>query len=534
MNTPFLLATSIAALTALASATHQDSSDAPQRIFQLSDSCERCHDQSENAFALTRDDGSDASPHGTWEGTMMAQSFFDPYWRAKMAREIEAGPESREEIEGLCLRCHAPAAHHHDRLMGEPMRSMAELLEDPAAQDGVNCTVCHRMTADGLGTAATFNGLPPHDLQARIWGPYPDPVPGPMRAHTGYEVTFGEHMVLSSVCATCHTLTTNHAGPDFPEQSPYLEWRNSIYSYEDGVTEDSQSCQQCHMEDQGEMRLAHNPNGGDFPFLTKRPEVRGHRFIGGNTFMLELMADHAEELGILAPPAALRDTADLTRQQLQNKTAKLSIEHASHDGEFLGFEVVAQNLTGHKLPTGYPGRRMWIEVTVSNAEGTFWSSGTVDDKGRIAGLDDAFDVPHRKRIGPLGSPVQVYELVALDKSGEPTALLTHMATRGKDNRLLPRGWKPDGPHHVETSPVGIGDDPNFVGGSDRTHYSLPVVDRGAVVTVRARLLYQSVPPHWVDDLRASKTDEAKAFVRFYDERSALPEVLATAEVLVGD
>ena len=81
-------------------------------VFQLAESCARCHDQSPNAAALTRPDGADGSPHGLWKGTMMAQSFFDPYWRAKMAREIELGEADgtldRAEVESLCLRCHAP------------------------------------------------------------------------------------------------------------------------------------------------------------------------------------------------------------------------------------------------------------------------------------------------------------------------------------------------------------------------------------------------------------------------------------------
>ena len=183
------------------------------------------------------------------------------------------------------------------------------------------------MTRDGLGEPRTFDGRPPHDLAARIWGPYPDPFPGPMRMMTGYEVTYGEHMVLSSVCATCHTLSTEHGGASFPEQSPYLEWRNSVFSYEDGVTGESRSCQACHMPDQGPMRIAHNPGGRDFPFLDQRPEVRGHRFVGGNAFMLELMADHAEELGVLASPEALRETARATRRQLEHDTAR-----ASHPG----------------------------------------------------------------------------------------------------------------------------------------------------------------------------------------------------------
>jgi hypothetical protein len=517
----------------------QDSDDeGGAHVFQLSESCARCHDQSPNASALTRPDGADGSPHGLWKGTMMAQSFFDPYWRAKMAREVELGEADgsleRAEVESLCLRCHAPAAHHHDRLMGNPTRSMAALREDPAAMDGVTCTVCHRMTGEGLGEPSTFDGLPPHDLQARIWGPYPDPASGPMRVHTGYEVTYGEHMVLSSVCATCHTQTSHHGGEAFPEQSPYLEWRNSVYSYEDEVTEDSRSCQQCHMEDQDEMRIAHNPGGFDFGFIDERPEVRGHRFVGGNAFMLDLMADHAAELGILAPPGALRETAEQTRRQLARRTARLTLGEAKREGDLLGFSVRVENLTGHKLPTGYPGRRVWVEVVVEDQDGVVWSSGTVSEDGRIEGPKDAFAIPHRDRITPDAEGPQVYELVALDASGAPTSQLTRMAVRSKDNRLLPRGWRPDGPHVAETAPVGIGDDGDFIGGSDRTAYALEIPDADGPLTIRARLLFQAVPPHWVDDLRSSEAAEAVDFVRLYDSRSHAPEVLASHQLVLGD
>jgi hypothetical protein len=151
------LSTFAPALLALVCASAQEGGDAVPRVFQLSASCARCHDASPNARALTLPDGTDASPHGLWQGTMMAQSFLDPYWRAKMAREVEVGALARADVEGLCLRCHAPAAHHHDRLLGQPARGMEELRGDAAALDGVNCTVCHRTTAEGLGEPRTFD-----------------------------------------------------------------------------------------------------------------------------------------------------------------------------------------------------------------------------------------------------------------------------------------------------------------------------------------------------------------------------------------
>ena len=42
--------------------------------------------------------------------------------------------------------------------------------------------------------------------------------------------------------------------------------------------------------------------------------------------------------------------------------------------------VKVTNLTGHKLPTGYPeGRRMWVQIEALDAGGTpFWQSGMLD------------------------------------------------------------------------------------------------------------------------------------------------------------
>ena len=124
----------------------------------------------------------------SWAGNLAHAPLFGllALWLALAApRRPASGERGRAEVEGLCLRCHAPAAHHHDRLMGLPARSMEALTADGAALDGVTCTVCHRMTGEGLGTPATFEGFPPHDLEARLYGPYPDPATGPMRVHTG-------------------------------------------------------------------------------------------------------------------------------------------------------------------------------------------------------------------------------------------------------------------------------------------------------------------------------------------------------------
>ena len=192
----------------------------------------------------------------------------------------------------------------------------------------------------------------------------------------------------------------------------------------------------------------------------------------------------------------------------------------------LRFDVVVTNLTGHKLPTGYPGRRAWLEVTVTVGEERWFASGVAGEAGRLVEAGRAFGLPHRDVIRS-SAEVQVYELVALDTAGRPTSLLTRMATRGKDNRLLPSGWRGDGPHVEQTAPVGLGTDSDFVGGGDRVRYELAGPPPGPLA-VAARLLYQAVPPHWIDDLRESDDPEVRRFVALYDGRSAMPETLAEA------
>ena len=108
-----------------------------------------------------------------------------------------------------------------------------------------------------------------------------------------------------------------------------------------------------------------------------------------------------------------------------------------------------------------------------------------------------------------------------------------MVAMGKDTRLLPKGWRSDVPEVARTAPKGLGDDADFVGGEDVVHYELKVAagDEARVVVI-ASLLYQSVPPAWVDPLRTIATDEAKSFVAMYDAMSKEPETLALTVAVV--
>ena len=145
---PLVAASSLAAVFAIpaaerASAQMMGRATGRTGAFLEAQRCALCHSHSPRARALTDANGNDVSPFLTWSATTMANAFRDPYWRAQMSREIEKAPESKDAIESLCLRCHAPATSHQSRLDGTAPMPLEALDAQPLARDGVSCTVCH-------------------------------------------------------------------------------------------------------------------------------------------------------------------------------------------------------------------------------------------------------------------------------------------------------------------------------------------------------------------------------------------------------
>lgn len=495
--------------------------------FTLSVECATCHSESPGASAMRSATGDDVSPYGLWQATMMGNSFRDPYFHAQLQKEsLKQG----EHVQELCLRCHAPMGHHHAVMSGEDPPRLEDLLDDPFSEDSVSCTMCHQITAEGLGEERTFSGRPIVGTERKIFGPFADPAQGPMQSHVNYTPVQADHIKSSALCGSCHTLTTHHQGVAFPEQAPYLEWRNSEFSDENGASATSKTCQECHMARTGATRIARNPMGVDF-LIPVREDYAAHGFVGGNAFMLDLFQFHRTELGIQADEDALARMAAATRRQLREDTATLEIENLRVTEGHLDWSVKVRNLTGHKFPTGYPARRAFLRVQVRRGRRVLFDCGAFDRDGRLVGVENELAIPHVDRV-ESPEDVVVYEMIAADPEGAPTTYLTQMVERKKDNRLLPRGWRDDGPHVDATAPAGVEGDDDFGAGGDTVDFHVPIDGDASGVRVLVWLHYQSVPPAWVDALRDVDAEACRKFVAMYDGMSKLPETVDVVSAFV--
>lgn len=281
-----------------------------------------------------------------------------------------------------------------------------------------------------------------------------------------------------------------------------------------------------------------------------------HTLVGGNAHLLEILRDYRAELGIAGSTSVsgFDDQIALTKNFLGG-AATVSVSATQQVGDKLEFNVEVTNKAGHKLPSSYPSRRMWLHVTVKdNANNVIFESGAADSRGYIStdsprlkadcmSLDklDGFDSslcyePHRDVITDP-SQVAVYETVLGDVNGTITHTLLRGAQYLKDNRIPPAGFKNDNATEPQTLPAGVDGDSDFNCGvdtvnegcgTDTVHFQVDIPGQQAgTYTVEARLLYQATQPGFVDGMHTDG-DRVNRFKVMYDAVPPSVEVLATA------
>ena len=438
--------------------------------------CKQCHSSIAESRPVTIS--------SDWAGSMMAHSARDPVFYAAMAVANKYASAVGNNAGEFCIRCHSPTgwlAGHSEDISGQSLRG--------TDLDGVQCEYCHR-SVDPLdpdtSVAPMIYPVPGYGNGMHVVQRLAEPKRGPFDSTSAPHATrYDPFQSRSELCAVCHEVSNPFLtqGQDRITLSPheyapiertYSEWLMSAYP----ARGDAGTCQSCHM--------ASSP-GYMCVYVTSplRPNIARHDLTGGNTFVPTILADFWSGLDTAAlSSGVVRATAALGR------AAELSVG-AYHLGDSVFATVRITNLTGHKLPTGYPdGRRIWISLTGRNDAGdTLFQSGGYDrDSGRLA----------------CDAQLRVYEAVfGLTDSGAAPYGLTpgasfHFALNDtilKDNRIPPLGFTNAGFASRLASPVGAAyaDRQNW----DDAAYRLPA----GVTHVSASLWYQTISREYIEFLK---------------------------------
>ncbi len=337
-----------------------------------------------------------------------------------------------------------------------------------------------------------------------------------MRVSVGYTPVYGAQIQKSELCATCHTVYTesydengnaiidgNGNPVEFPEQTTYLEWEHSIYG--DGQGDDDKSCQACHMpKARGSVKIANRP-----PIIQERDNFGKHYFVGGNTFMLSILKKNITTLGLTAEEEHFDQTIQRTKDILKS-SAYIEIGNITDDNNILEIPITVVNKTGHKLPSGYPSRRVWIHLVVKDSNGlVVFESGKVKPNGKIIGNDadeDAAEYEPHYDIIDSQDKVQIYESIMEDKNGNITYTLLRPVGYKKDNRLLPEGFDKLTAAKDIAVKGNAYNDTNFIGGQDTVIYRVDTSGYVPPFTIIAELKYQSVAYRFFEDLIQDKNN----------------------------
>jgi len=388
----------------------------------------------------------------------------------------------------------------------------------------------------------------------------------PMKESLGATPVFSPLTKSARLCTSCHSIdlpvvdSPAKIRPIVPvmahdvEQNTYVEWVNSRFQTEYKPLRGAKSCQDCHMpagvadrgldvslpqiqtrialvEDDTYPQAEHLAPLRDVTVRWRASGFRRHELLGLNAFLLRAFQTNADALGVRladymsGSTTDLRDAMGFVVQQAREQTARLGLRSRVADGTLLA-DVTVTNLTGHRFPSGVGFRRAFVELKVTDPNGAVvFDSGGTNANGEIVGADgkplpserfarlpgggQAYQ-PHYDERRPITSAGQaeIFEELVKDRDGEFTDSFIRRDRIFKDNRLLPQGWRSDGPpgirlpaHWLEaTRPVNVGGDPRYADGSGSAVVAYRIPLRTAVdpsrLRVEAALWYEAWNPNF--------------------------------------
>lgn len=445
-------------------------------------------------------DYADYAAYDTWAGTMMANAARDPLYLAALTVANQDIPNSGE----LCIKCHTPGGWLFGRAV--PTDQSALLERD---YEGVQCEFCHRMTPAPDGQRHIGNGDFFVTNDRTMLGTLPDPAATHLVEQSAYHLE-------SEFCGVCHDVS-NPLQNDFAIERTYTEWKNSAFAAE------NKSCQSCHMP-RVEGGLNSSNNGSPIRSVAR------HDLVGGNAFIPQILAgmypeldrDEAFAYAVERARDMLESSAELTISVDGSEPADPAIMPTVAVGRTNDITVRVENLTGHKLPTGYPeGRRSWLSVEMYDSEGTVVFQSGYYDETTATRFDD--------------EQIRTYE-VRLASDGEEGFHFVKTDEVLQDNRLPPRGFVPTS----ETQPVGR-EYPVQPDGSlahwDNAPYAIAIPADAplGIGVIRVTYWYQTASREYIEFLRDENYTDSTG-LEMYDWWMAYgkgaPVAMATVELNV--
>ena len=264
------------------------------------------------------------------------------------------------------------------------------------------------------------------------------------------------------------------------------------------------------------------------PFLAARNNFARHTLVGANTAMLDILSRNKEALAVTAENF---DVTILRARAMLESAADIEVVSQNLLNNELIVQLRINNRSGHKLPTSFPSRRVYIHFVVrDSADKIIFESGKTNADGSIVGADADTDLnryePHYEEI-TQEDQVQIYEPIMRDTDGNVTYTLLRAASYVKDNRIPPTGFDKNAVADDIRIAGAAMNDVNFNSGSDVITYKINV-DSTTAINFTAALKYQSLAYGFVSDLfQDNDNPEVAKFEAMYDNATLRSETIST-------
>jgi hypothetical protein len=268
------------------------------------------------------------------------------------------------------------------------------------------------------------------------------------------------------------------------------------------------TCQDCHMpqsEDPNARAAVQTPLG------SRAGNLKTHELVGGNSWMPQVIKNlYGADLdeSNFSRSDAFDRTTNAALDMLQNNSATIDTSIISSDATSAQVKVKVTNLTGHKLPTGYPeGRRMWIHlVAKDNLDNTIYESGAYDLATAILTEDSDVKI-YESQQGIWNETTDNCDFI-VDNKKQFHFVLNNCIL--KDNRIPPLGFR--GGNNIELKPVAttypFRPDSNSqqLVNYDETIYNIKIPNGTPLpITVTATLKYQTASKEYIEFLAEEST-----------------------------